>query len=141
MGMAERIFKHRAQIVDTLTARLVVVSGAAVIALYVLVSMIAALARFPGQETDGIGRDRYRTAVVVPGPEEARGPWTQDIVPSPYRDRVAAARPGAASGNPITAKASIGIKVARVSEPRGMVGCTLSTPPRRLTRPGNEITR
>lgn len=140
--MLERIWKHRAQGADDPTTRLIVLNIAAVVALYVLVSMIAALARFPGQQTDGISGDRYRAAVIVPGPE-AREPWVQDFVPWPYGDRVADARPGVESGSPITSKPNIGVKVAQVSGPRhhGIISCNLSALPPRFKRPPGELTR
>lgn len=119
-----------------INARIYVLPIAAVIALYVLASLVVALARFPGQEADGKSGDRYHAAVTVPGPE-AREPWVQDFVPWPYRDRVAAAQPSVASGNPITSKPNIGVKVAQVSEPRhhGIIGCAPAALPPRLKRP------
>lgn len=141
--MSERIWKRQIQGADDLTARLFVLNIAAVIALYVLVSIVAALARFPGQETDGNSGYRHHAGVTVAGPEEAREPWVQDFVPWPYRDRVAAAPSSVASGNLITTTPNISTKVAQVSERRhqGIIGCTLSTLPPRVTRPSEDLTR
>jgi hypothetical protein len=141
--MPVRIWKHKVQGVDGLTARLLVLNIAAVIALYVLVSMVAALARFPGQETDGkSGRPNY-AVVIVPGPEEARQPWVQDFIPWRYRDRVTTSQTSVASGNPITTISSIGTKVAQVTVPgqHGIIGCTLLTPLPRLKRPAEKFTQ
>jgi hypothetical protein len=125
-----------------INARIYVLPIAAVIALYVLASLIVALARFPGPETDGKSGDRYRAVVTVPGPE-AREPWVQDFVPWPYRDRIVAAQPGVASGKPITSKPNLGVKVAQVSGPRhhGIIGCAPSALPPRSKLPPGEITR
>ena len=62
-------------------ARVIVLQIVAVIALYVLVSMAAALARFPGQEIDGKGGYRHPTAVIVADPEEAGEMKTEHFVP------------------------------------------------------------
>lgn len=141
--MLQGIWKLKVQGADALTARLIVLNVAAVIALYVVVSMIAALARFPGQETDGKGGNAHRTAVTFPGPEEASEPWLQDFIPWSYHDLVAATQRGGASENPITTKPNINMRIAQVSEPRhhGIIGCTASTLPTRFKRSPQEFTR
>ena len=64
-----------------INARIYVLSFTAVIALYVVVSLIVALARFPGQEIDGNGGFRHQTAVTVAEPEELGDPTTEHFVP------------------------------------------------------------
>lgn len=63
-----------------MTGRLMISTIAAVIALYVLVSMAAALARFPGQAPDARGGYEQDAAITVTSPEtgELR---TEKIVP------------------------------------------------------------
>jgi hypothetical protein len=62
-------------------ARMIFLQITAVIALYVLVSMAAALARFPGQEVEGKSGYRDNTAVTITDPGEADELKTEHIVP------------------------------------------------------------
>lgn len=62
-------------------ARLFVLQIAAVLALYVLVSMAAALARLPGPEIDGKGGYRHHSAAAVVDSEEADEMRTEHVIP------------------------------------------------------------
>ncbi len=60
-----------------INARIYILSFAAVLALYVLVSIAVALARFSGQEVNAKGGYRHD----VPAQEELIELWTEDFLP------------------------------------------------------------
>jgi hypothetical protein len=62
-------------------ARLFVLPIVAVTVLYVLVSMAAALARFPGSEIDGTGGYGHHFAATVVDSEEADEMRTEHVIP------------------------------------------------------------